>query len=419
MWACQQADISPDLLCIAKGFTGGMLPMAATLATPRIFDGFLGDADRAFYYGHSFCGNPLGAAVAREVLRVFDEEKVLEGIAPRAASIARAFDDMATLPGVTRTRQLGMIGALDLAEGDGYLARAGWRVFDEARRRGPYLRPLAHGHVAPPVNIRRTSERTAGDARERCRRGQRNRAMNGGHARGHTARRLAAVVWMLALGCGSDAVDEARSASGAADRETTTPANTAARANTATQPSGDTLGGFSLAGLRIAREWILEGGPKRDQIRGIDAPSFVSQEEANSFTASDTPVLGVMLGDVARVHPVHVIERHQVVNDVMGDVPVVVYYDPLAGTPVAARRRIGDRTLTFGVSGLVANGTSPYFDRETESLWSPLAGDAIAVRSLAVDSRCCACGKSHAISSSGGLPAPAYSRARIAQWPTA
>lgn len=161
MWACQQAGISPDLLCIAKGFTGGMLPMAATLATPRIFDGFLGDADRAFYYGHSFCGNPLGAAVAREVLRVFDEEKVLEGIPARATAIGRAFDAMATLRGVARTRHLGMIGALDLSEGDGYLAQAGWRVFDEARRRGAYLRPLGNTvYVAPPLNI------AEGDLRE-------------------------------------------------------------------------------------------------------------------------------------------------------------------------------------------------------------------------------------------------------------
>ena len=75
MWACEHAGIAPDLLCTAKGFSGGMLPMAATLATERVFDGFLGEPERAFYYGHSFCGNPLGAAVAREVLRVFEDEK--------------------------------------------------------------------------------------------------------------------------------------------------------------------------------------------------------------------------------------------------------------------------------------------------------------------------------------------------------
>jgi adenosylmethionine-8-amino-7-oxononanoate aminotransferase len=154
MWACQHAGVSPDLLCTAKGFSGGMLPMAATLATQRIFEGFLGAPDRAFFYGHSFCGNPLGAAVALEVLRVYDEEKVLEQAAPKAERIARAFAALGELPGVARSRALGMIGALDLAGDGGYLARAGWSVYEEARRRGAYLRPLGNVvYVAPPLVI--------------------------------------------------------------------------------------------------------------------------------------------------------------------------------------------------------------------------------------------------------------------------
>jgi adenosylmethionine-8-amino-7-oxononanoate aminotransferase len=154
MWACEHAGITPDLLCTAKGFSGGMLPMAATLATRRIFDGFLGGRERAFYYGHSFCGNPLGAAVALEVLRVFEDEQILAGVDSRAARITDAFAAMAMLPGVVRVRSLGMIGALDLAGDAGYLAGAGWRVYDEARRRGAYLRPLGNViYVAPPLNI--------------------------------------------------------------------------------------------------------------------------------------------------------------------------------------------------------------------------------------------------------------------------
>lgn len=154
MWACQHAGVVPDLLCTAKGFSGGMLPMAATLATRRIFEGFLGAPDRAFFYGHSFCGNPLGAAVALEVLRVYDEEQVLERAAPKAARIAEAFAALGELPGVERTRALGMIGALDLAGAGGYLDRAGWRVYEEARRRGAYLRPLGNVvYVTPPLVI--------------------------------------------------------------------------------------------------------------------------------------------------------------------------------------------------------------------------------------------------------------------------
>jgi adenosylmethionine-8-amino-7-oxononanoate aminotransferase len=154
MWAGEHAGAAPDLLCTAKGFSGGMLPMAATLATERIFEGFLGDAERAFYYGHTFCGNPLGAAIAREVLRVFEEEEILERAKPKAERIARAFEAMRELPGVARTRALGMVGALDLEGDAGYLAEAGWRVYDAARERGAYLRPMGNVvYVTPSVNI--------------------------------------------------------------------------------------------------------------------------------------------------------------------------------------------------------------------------------------------------------------------------
>lgn len=154
MWACDHAGISPDLLCVAKGLTGGMLPMGATLASGRIFDGFLESSDRAFLYGHSYCGNPLGAAVALEVLRVFDEEKVLEAASSKARRIETAFAAMAELPGVAATRSLGMIGALDLGGESGYLAHTGWAVYEEARRRGVYLRPLGNVvYVTPPLTI--------------------------------------------------------------------------------------------------------------------------------------------------------------------------------------------------------------------------------------------------------------------------
>ncbi len=154
MWACEHAGVAPDLLCTAKGLSGGMFPMAATLVTPRIFEGFLGSADRAFYYGHTFCGNPLGARVALEVLEIFDDERILERAKPKAERIARSFEAMAELPGVERTRALGMIGALDLAGDGGYLADAGWRVYARALARGAYLRPLGNVvYVTPSLNI--------------------------------------------------------------------------------------------------------------------------------------------------------------------------------------------------------------------------------------------------------------------------
>jgi adenosylmethionine-8-amino-7-oxononanoate aminotransferase len=154
MWASDRAGVLPDILCTAKGLSGGMLPFAATLVTDRVFAGFLGAPERAFYYGHTYCGNPLGCAIAREVLAVFRDEEILENAAPKAARIADAFRSFASLPRVIRTRAMGMIGAMDLDGRGGYLGHDGWRVYEEARRRGAYLRPLGDTvYICPPLNI--------------------------------------------------------------------------------------------------------------------------------------------------------------------------------------------------------------------------------------------------------------------------
>ncbi|MFK7985003.1 MAG: adenosylmethionine--8-amino-7-oxononanoate transaminase [Sandaracinaceae bacterium] len=153
MWAPERAGIQPDLLCTAKGFTAGVLPMAATIATPRVYEGFRGGADRALMHGHTFCGNPLGAAVAREVLAVYRDEDVLAGIESRAAQIQESFAWIAAIAGVERTRALGMVGAADLGDG-GYNGELGWRVFEAALQRGVFLRPLGDTvYVTPPLNI--------------------------------------------------------------------------------------------------------------------------------------------------------------------------------------------------------------------------------------------------------------------------
>jgi adenosylmethionine-8-amino-7-oxononanoate aminotransferase len=153
MWACEHAGVTPDIMCIGKAFAA-ILPMAAVLTTDRVFDAFRGAADRAFYYGHTFCGNPLGAALAREVLAIYRDEKILEGVAKKGPRIRAAFDRIGEIGGVARTRTLGMIGAADLASDSHYLSDAGWRVYAEARKRGAYLRPLGDTvYVCPPLNI--------------------------------------------------------------------------------------------------------------------------------------------------------------------------------------------------------------------------------------------------------------------------
>ncbi len=150
MWACQHAGIAPDILCTAKGFSGGMFAFAATVATERVFEGFAGDKARAFMHGHTFFGNPIGAAVAREVLRIYRDEKVLEGIADREAMLRTAFE---SLPGVKNPRALGMVGAGEFGE-SGYLGRRGWQISQAARAQGLYLRPLGNTvYLCPPLNI--------------------------------------------------------------------------------------------------------------------------------------------------------------------------------------------------------------------------------------------------------------------------
>lgn len=135
--------------------------------------------------------------------------------------------------------------------------------------------------------------------------------------------------------------------------------------------------GFRLEGARVPRELIVAGGPGRDGIKSIDAPEFAPVDEA-TWVGPATTVIGVEVRGEARGYPVHVMEYHQIANDELSGVPVVVTYDPIAGSPVAWRRTLGDRTLTFGASGLLYNANFLLYDRETESLWCQITGEAIA-----------------------------------------
>lgn len=154
MWACDHAGIAPDLLCTGKTFSGGMLPMAATLAGERVFAAFRGGRERAFLHGHSFTANPLGAAVARETLAVLRDEQVIEQVQRRAPRLAAAAHEAARrVRGARHPRALGFIAALDLDE-SGYLGGRGWRVYEEGLARGAYLRPLGGTvYLAPPLTI--------------------------------------------------------------------------------------------------------------------------------------------------------------------------------------------------------------------------------------------------------------------------
>lgn len=162
LFACQTEDVAPDLLCLGKGLTGGYLPMAATLASDRIWDAFLGDysAARTFFHGHTYGGNPLAAAVALASLDVFEEERVLEGLAPKIARLAQHLEQIRELPFVGDVRQCGMLAGIELSR-DPLLGvpfpwgeRRGHRVCEYALSQEVFLRPLGNVIVVvPPLAI--------------------------------------------------------------------------------------------------------------------------------------------------------------------------------------------------------------------------------------------------------------------------
>jgi adenosylmethionine-8-amino-7-oxononanoate aminotransferase len=155
MFACEQEAVAPDLMCIAKGITGGYLPLAATFTTERIYEGFLGRHEeyRTFFHGHTYTGNPLACAAAIATLDVFQEERTLECLQPKIELLTRLLQPIGQLPGVREIRQRGFMVGIEL-EGFDPAERMGHRVTLEARARGAIIRPLGDVVVLmPPLAI--------------------------------------------------------------------------------------------------------------------------------------------------------------------------------------------------------------------------------------------------------------------------
>ena len=155
MFACEQEGVSPDLMCLAKGITGGYLPLAATLTSEEIYAGFLGAYEelRTFFHGHTYTGNPLACAAALANLDVFEQERTIERLQPKIALLGELLAKVEVMPEVAEVRHKGVMVGIDLGDHPDHL-RMGHRVTVEARRRGAFIRPLGNTVVLmPPLSI--------------------------------------------------------------------------------------------------------------------------------------------------------------------------------------------------------------------------------------------------------------------------
>jgi len=156
MFACQHEGVVPDFIALAKGLSGGTMPLAATLTSEKVFAAFLGDYAemKTLFYGHSYCGNPLGCAAALANLEVFEEERTLERLQPKVARMKVLLEDLAEEPAVRAVRQCGFIAGIDVARSDGtpypWQEQTGARICVAARRHGLLTRPIRDTLVLMP-----------------------------------------------------------------------------------------------------------------------------------------------------------------------------------------------------------------------------------------------------------------------------
>lgn len=164
MFACEHEGVTPDILCLAKGLTGGYLPLAATLTTQKIYDGFVFDYkdQKTFFHGHTYTANPLACAAALANLKIFRTERTLERLAPKVKILAKKLQMFYNLSSVGEVRQCGFMVGIELVRDRKSMEPYPWqeavgvRVCQEARKLGVILRPLGNVIVLmPPLGINR------------------------------------------------------------------------------------------------------------------------------------------------------------------------------------------------------------------------------------------------------------------------
>jgi adenosylmethionine-8-amino-7-oxononanoate aminotransferase len=153
MFACDHEGVTPDLMCVGKGLTGGYLPLAATLATERIYEGFLGES-RTFFHGHTYTGNPLACAAAIATLELFERKRTLARLEAKIALLSRLLElRIAPLGAVAEVRERGFMVGIELSP-SAVGEDLGHQVTLAARSRGAIIRPLGDVVVLmPPLSI--------------------------------------------------------------------------------------------------------------------------------------------------------------------------------------------------------------------------------------------------------------------------
>ena len=162
MFACEHDNITPDILILGKGLTGGYLPLSATITTQNIFDAFLGDYDelKTFFHGHSYSGNPLSCAAAIANLEIFEKNNTLQKLQDKIQLFENELREFNGLKSVSEIRNKGLMAGIDLVKnkntGEKFSLkdRVGKQVCDSALKEGILLRPLGDTIVLmPPISI--------------------------------------------------------------------------------------------------------------------------------------------------------------------------------------------------------------------------------------------------------------------------
>lgn len=162
LFACEHENVDPDFMCLSKGITGGYLPLAATLTTDRIYNEFLGEMaeKRTFYHGHSYTANQLGCAAALASLKIFSDEQVIAGLAPKIAAISANMAKLKEHEHVGDARQCGMIAGIELMQNKELKQPYSWeqcigaKVCAKARAYGVFIRPVGDVVVfMPPLCV--------------------------------------------------------------------------------------------------------------------------------------------------------------------------------------------------------------------------------------------------------------------------